>query len=559
MFRYILLFITVLSAQIPVFAQANTDSLLRLLHTAKEDTNKAKIYLELSSATFQQDPEKSKQYGQQMLDLSTQLGWELGILRGNNLVARCNAVQNKLPEALKHFQNALVIARKIKSAKYEGMLLSSISAVYSTNNDYDMALQYALQAKKVNEDGGIKYMANLMINIGYLYIRQEKQKDALVYYNEALKQELAYGTEATKGELANIYLNLGGVYIREGDFVKSLENYFKAAEMLKAMGHDSHYTYAMADIGESYVRVASGMSKVPLPDSLKNKAYVLDKAEQYLTIAEQMGRKLDLNDINSEVALSFAGLYKLRGMYEKAYNYLETYRILRDTLYNQEKEKDFARIEAQFYVRRQTDSLNYQNKLKDKEISKHKVERNSAIALILLSGVISLLLINRQKLKHQQKAKIAEAEAKRKEELAMQQLADFTRSIQEKNDLLEQFTAELEKYRSQQPDANEQAQKENSLQLLQRSVILNDEQWADFQALFNKVHIGYIGRVKDKYPDLTTAELRSILLAKLGLSNKEMAAMLGVSLEAVRVNKHRLLKKIQMPEDAKLEDWVNTI
>lgn len=515
--------------------------------------------MDLSSATFQQDPQKSKEYGQLMLDLSTKLGWELGMLRGNNLVARCNAVQNKLPEALKYFQNALVIARKIKSVKYEGMLLSSISAVYSTHNDFDQALQYALQAKKVNEEGGIKYMANLMINIGYLYIKQEKQKEALVYYNEALRQELAYGTDDTKGELANIYLNLGGVYIREADYTKSLENYFKAATMLKALGYDSHYTYAMADIGESYVRIASGMSKVPLPDSLKNKALMLDKAAQYLQIADEYGKKLNLDDVNSEVALSFASLYKLRGQYDKAYTYLEAYRVLRDTLYNQEKEKDFARIEAQFFVRRQTDSLNYLNKLKDKEITQHKVERNSAIALVLLAGIISLLLINRQKLKHKQKTDMAEAEARRREELAAQQLADFTRSIQEKNILLEQFAAELDKYHTQQPEGHEQAEKESTLRLLQSSVILNDEQWTEFQALFNKVHTGYISRVKAKHPDLTAAELRSILLTKLGLSNKEMAAMLGVSLEAVRVSKHRLLKKIHLPEDTKLEDWVNTI
>lgn len=515
--------------------------------------------MDLSSVYFQQDPEKSKEYGQQMLDLSTKLGWELGMLRGNNLVARCNAVQNKLPDALKYFQNALVIARKMKSAKFEGMLLSSISAVYASNNDYTKALDYALQAKKVNETGGIKYMSNLMINIGFLYIRQSKFDEAQAAYEEALRNEKQYGTDETKGELASIYLNIGSVYIRKGFLPKALESYSIAATMLKALGHDSHLTYAYANLGEVYLRAAKGMSVVPLPDSLKNNELNISKSLQYLTLAEEMSKRLQLIDGSSEVALSFANLYKLKGEYDKAYKYLEKYADLKDTLYNAEKEKDFARIEAQFYVRRQTDSLNYLNKLKDKEIATQKLQRNSAIGLVLLAGIISLLLINRQKLKHKQKSEMAEAEARRKEELASQQLADFTRSIQEKNDLLEQFSAELEKYRTQQPDANEQAEKENSLQLLQRSVILNDEQWADFQALFNKVHSGYINRVKEKFPDLTTAELRSILLTKLGLNNKEMAAMLGVSLEAVRVSKHRLLKKIHLPEDTKLEDWVNAI
>ena len=87
---------------------------------------------------------------------------------------------------------------------------------YTTNNDYDKALDYALQAKKVNEAGGIKYMSNLMINIGFLYIRQSKFDEAQVAYEEALRNEKQYGTEETKGELASIYLNIGGVYIRKG-------------------------------------------------------------------------------------------------------------------------------------------------------------------------------------------------------------------------------------------------------------------------------------------------------------------------------------------------------
>ena len=43
------------------------------------------------------------------------------------------------------------------------------------------------------------------------------------------------------------------------------------------------------------------------------------------------------------------------------------------------------------------------------------------------------------------------------------------------------------------------------------------------------------------------------------MNNKEMAAMLGVSHEAIRANKHRLLKKIQLPEGAALEEVVHSV
>lgn len=558
--RYLLplLFVAIFFT-VPAFAQpGKADSLLAVLKTAAEDTNKANILNELSSIYFQQDAEKSKDYGRQMLELSTRLNWDRGIMRGNNLVARCYAVQNNQPMALKHFQAALVAARKLKSARYEGIMLSSISAVYASNDDYDKALKYAFEARKVNEAGGIKYMPNLMINIGYLYIRQEKAKEALPYYQEALKMELAYGTPETRGELANIYLNLGGVYIRTGDFVATLENYFKAAAMTRELGNTSHYTFAIADIGETYVRISEGKSTRPLPDSLRNNTANLAKAERYLQEALALGKQLQLIDIQSEVNASLSTMHRLRGQYKEAYEYYKTHITLRDSLRDIEKEKQLARVEAEFAVRQHTDSLHYQNALKDKEITRRKLERNGGILLISLAGVIGLLLINRQKLKHIQKRKIAETEKHQAEEMARLQLADFTKSIQEKNDLLETFRNEIEKYQAQ-PNSQEQAEKEKSLQLLQSAVILNDEQWVSFQALFNKVHTGYINRVKEKFPDLTTAELRFILLTKLGLNNKEMAAMLGVSTEAVRVSKHRLLKKIQLPEDVSLEEAVHTI
>lgn len=555
----ILIILFISSLCLSVSAQPNTDSLLTALkNSTTDDTNKVKLLNEISGAYFQTDPVLSRQYGEKVLALSTKLNYEMGIMRGNNLVGRCYAVQNNLPMALKYFQASLLMARQMKSPKYEAIMLSSISAVYSSNKDYDKALQHALEAKKVNEKAGIKYMVSLMINIGYLYITQEKFTEALPYYEEGLRQELAYGTAETRGELGNLYLNLGGVYIRMGDYLPTLQNYFKAAEILQEIGHTHHHTIAMADIGETYVRIAAGQSKKTLPDSLRDKNANLNKAEYYLQQAKVAGEKLELMDIRSEVYASMSEMYAMRGQYEKAYTFKCMHMVLKDSLRNIDKEKEFAKVEAEFLVRKQTDSLNYLNALKDKEIKQHKQERNGGILLISLVGIISLLLINRQKLKHIQKRKIAEAEKERAEVLAKQQLDDFTKSIQEKNELLEKFNAEIEKYQAA-PDSQQQLEKENSLQLLQNAVILNDEQWVSFQAMFNKVHTGYINRVKDKFTDLTTAELRFILLTKLGLTNKEMAAMLGVSIDAVRVSKHRLLKKIHLPEDISLEELVHKV
>jgi tetratricopeptide (TPR) repeat protein len=536
----------------------NVDSLIAELPKVKQDTNKFNLLQEISSIYFRENPDLGVKYGQDALSLATELHDELKCMKGNNLVARCYAIQNKLPEALKYFNAALVIARKLKKAHFEAVFLSSISAVYATNDDYDKALQYAMQAKGVNEKAGIKYMINLMRNIGYLYVRQNKHKEALQYYEEGIRQALDPGSQSDSGEIADLYLNRGTVYIAVGDCVSALQDFTKAGVILQELGHTQNLSMAYANIGETYSQIAAGKNKTTLPDSLKDRNTCLLKAEYSLNQARVIAEQLHSVYIRSEVYNSFSDLYVQMNKPKEAYQYLKLSYQMKDSLRNIDKEKEFARMEAQLLVKKQTDSLNYLNALKDKEIARKKVERNSSIALLSMVGIISLLIINRQKLKHEQKHKIAEAEAKRLAELAQQQLDDFTKSIHEKNKLIENFGAEIQRYQSL-IWYNDVPEEENTLQLLQNSVILTEEQWVNFQTLFEKVHTGYISRVKAKFSDLTAAELRFVLLAKLGLANKEMAAMIGVSMEAIRVNKHRLLKKIQLPDGTSLEEMIHTI
>lgn len=223
-----------------------------------------------------------------------------------------------------------------------------------------------------------------------------------------------------------------------------------------------------------------------------------------------------------------------------------------------DQEKEFAKIEAEYNVRKTTDSLKYLNVLKDEEVKQKKLERNGYVLAATFTGILGIVFVNRKRQRQVQRRKEAEAEKRRVEDLARLQLNEFTRSIQEKNELIEKFSAEIKKYQAL-PCSNELPKNEQALQELQSAVILTDEQWSSFQSLFDTVHPGYIHRVREKYHTLTSADLRFLVLTKLRLNNKEMAAMFGVSLEAIRASKHRLLKKIQLPEGTSVDEVVHSI
>ena len=98
-----------------------------------------------------------------------------------------------------------------------------------------------------------------------------------------------------------------------------------------------------------------------------------------------------------------------------------------------------------------------------------------------------------------------------------------------------------------------------ALEQLHSTTILTDEEWEYFRQLFEKVHGGYLQRLKEKLPGLTPAETRFMALSKLKFSNKEMAATLGVSPQAMRVTWHRLRKKLELPEESSADELVNSL
>jgi len=179
------------------------------------------------------------------------------------------------------------------------------------------------------------------------------------------------------------------------------------------------------------------------------------------------------------------------------------------------------------------------------------IERNVVIAFVVILLVAAIYVYRNQRKKHQQRQGQLNMQLKEKDAelaLARNQIDGFATNISEKNKLLEtlqqQFTG----------NANNDA-----IVQLQQSTILTDAEWEKFRAAFEKVHGGYLNRLKEKLPGLSPSETRYMVLAKLHLSNKEMAAALGIGQHAIRVTTHRLRKKLNMTEEGGLDELVNSI
>ena len=81
---------------------------------------------------------------------------------------------------------------------------------------------------------------------------------------------------------------------------------------------------------------------------------------------------------------------------------------------------------------------------------------------------------------------------------------------------------------------------------LRSFTILTPEHWRVFVLVFEKRCPGYIDAIKNFHPDISAAELRLMVLQKLGLNYNQMSLMLGLTTAAMRKTKSRIFKKYQV-------------
>lgn len=155
-------------------------------------------------------------------------------------------------------------------------------------------------------------------------------------------------------------------------------------------------------------------------------------------------------------------------------------------------------------------------------------QRYLLLAGLLLTAVIGYVLYQR---KQHQQALLRQQLAQQTllAQAAAEQLAEYMQHVVEKTELIEQLERQMQPL---QP-----------AELLSQT-ILTEEDWLRFRAMFDRVYPQFFVRLQQLAPEATPADLRMAALIKLGVGNKHIASMLGVSADTVRKSKSRLRQRL---------------
>lgn len=458
-------------------------------------------------------------------------------------------------QALDFHQKADKIFREKKIKERVADNLGDMGILYYYNRQpllarkqYDEAL--TIYSRSGNSEG----VATIFGKIGHLYEKQHSYDSAFYFQRLALDQ---YSRMSKKQGMAKIYENIGSIY-------EDLQRY------------DSAYDYFISSL-RFYEQADEEVASIEV---LNNLGDVYRKTGRYKEAFVQTNKALALakktNDLYEEGAAyrDLGKTWNLLGRDDSAYHYLELSRRVTIDIYSKEINRQTAFLSVLFDIGKKNDEIvQLEN---EKKIT--TIITVAVVIVVSLLVVLGWVVISRQRLKirneqvlHEQNRHIYETQKtlmetalKNKElqedkllqelEIKKKGLTTYTLHVIQKNQLLEDLGARLETMVK-----DDKRDHKKQLQQLVRQINLNfnqDQYWNEFRGVFEQVHQQFFDNLKKHSSDLTGNDLRLIALIKLNLSSKDIATLLGISQDSLRVSRYRLRKKLGIEQGESLTGFV---
>lgn len=137
-------------------------------------------------------------------------------------------------------------------------------------------------------------------------------------------------------------------------------------------------------------------------------------------------------------------------------------------------------------------------------------------------------------------------------ELKNKELATFALKLIEKDSFIETIKETLSQGKGE-------IKRHEMVQLVNMESNSEQRNWEEFEARFVSVNNRFYESLLHQFPALTQGDLKLCALLKLNFSSKEMAKLLGMSVDSVHTTRHRLRKKLKLPKGANLKEFIAAI
>lgn len=442
---------------------------------------------------------------------------------------------------------ALFLADDLKNESLKAVIYDRLGRLYSFYKKEEKAFEYLNTSLAINKSLIAKGQldATALVQNYYLicatYRELGKPEIGKIYLDSCF---LAY--DANKNKLDKAYLDFEKSFIlAQEDKNEEAIALLNEIEPWFTENRPSYLVLVYTYWGDVYRN---------MEDLSESEAYY----KKALAIAGQYNSHLDFSVLVHE---RLAQLFIEKGDFEKAFN-------------SQRKAKE---LDAQFFDSRSPgnqplleikDEYRLEKERQEKLIQKQRLEqleqedKISFLQRIILLGalVFTLIIATIYILQIRNKHKIEKELIRRNKELEIQkakellelknkELATSALQLVEKDEFLKDLKGTLK-------GSDGKINTTEIHKVLKSISHSNQNNWEEFKLRFTAVNEAFYKKVTTRYPNLTQSDQKICALIKLNFSSKEMARLLGISVESVHTTRYRLRKKMGLERSVNLEDFI---
>ena len=184
------------------------------------------------------------------LEINRKLGQKRGVAASLSMIAQVDESLGKIDDALKSYNEALQIRRDIGAKKEVGDTLINIASLDFDRGQYDKALPMFKEALQIQRDAGDEaYQAMCLNDIGSVYQAKGQNEDALTYFQQAMQLREKLNVPS---DLAETLVNLGGAYVSLGQPDQALSSYMRALDLNRKSGDNRGAAVASMSMGQMF-------------------------------------------------------------------------------------------------------------------------------------------------------------------------------------------------------------------------------------------------------------------------------------------------------------------
>ncbi|RXG18193.1 Tfp pilus assembly protein PilF [Leeuwenhoekiella aestuarii] len=450
-------------------------------------------------------------------------------------------------EAVNHY-NAALIQNEDHNSQLTATVKNELAGIYIALNNYTKAadlLNSSLSHSEKHTYLNLKSKSYELL--GTCAEKQNQPKKALDFQQQSL---LIYRDLKDLSGEATVLENIGSIYEDLGDYDKAYTYFEQAYAFFKEVDDEAQIN-AFNNLADIYRKTGRYKEAITKTKEVLELALAYDNPHQIASAYKDLAKAYALAEDYKHAhfyALAYQDLVE-KQFYAQNFNQLNALQTVYDT-----KEKQ-ARIELLE---------------QEQETSQVKFIAMLLLLFILISSGIILFSFQKRKRRarlevelYKQRALEAELKTKAAQEQNLQNqiqlktatLSKYSLSLAQKNKLLEEVSGTLQKLSLRK--RMDIPAKLIALSSDLKAHLLEDDEWNQFLSLFEEIHPSFTKRLNQAATQkLTATELRLCMLLRLDLSSKEIASVLRITPDSVRVARYRLRKKLPLDSTDELVNFM---